>query len=581
MVFGYYSCQNLEYLSKHYDANKSLLCLPSKELLTNNNFLLSRIWLHPTRESLYYALLLLHKNIQTKRVCSIINTIVKLQNQDSHGTNYAGWPKFLESTYFRSPGEYWKYDRNWIEFIGIGLLKILLNETYRTRLDSGLIKAITSSVNHAAIAIKQRNISPDYTNIYVIGMCLTLLVGKLLDDEDLYQHGSNRLDEIYINAINCDCFVEYNSPNYSLITLRTFYYLRAILSDRRYSHNKLLIKKVNELYNLAWREISNHFHAPTRQWAGPHSRSYSPLLKSKTIKFIKNITADSNATKTKNDSILLDKKPDDFQVPLNLRHFFLATDRPRTITNCIFSRIPPQILSTYLTPKFTIGTVNYSDLWSQRNSLIAYWRGLEETRYLRLRCLHNGQDFSAAQLFCVQDKGNILGAINFSTDIGKENPYISKSRIHRFGFLTYDLRIRFEFGSTSRIPNLTILKQSNSSLTFEVDSIYFNFSIPYGRFDFHKLKWSISRSKKTLNLDILLYSGWIKLINFSSLSLAIISFSLKMTNNLSTLKEELIDIEIINEMLTLSGKNLLLSVKLKPDLLKNLRESFLGIQYKK
>ena len=89
----------------------------------------------------------------------------------------------------------------------MGLLEILLNDVYRTRLDPGLIQAITSSVTHAALAIKQRNVTHIYTNIFIIGMCINLLVGKILDIKDLYEHGLNTLDEIHIHAINCNCFV--------------------------------------------------------------------------------------------------------------------------------------------------------------------------------------------------------------------------------------------------------------------------------------------------------------------------------------------------------------------------------------
>src|SRR4030095_16033419 len=33
-----------------------------------------------------------------------------------------------------------------------------------------------------------------------------------------------------------------------------------------------------DLLDMAWRMAAEHFHPATKQWAGPHSRSYSTLL---------------------------------------------------------------------------------------------------------------------------------------------------------------------------------------------------------------------------------------------------------------------------------------------------------------
>ena len=44
------------------------------------------------------------------------------------------------------------------------------------------------------------------------------------------------------------------------------------------------------LYRTAWDEIASHFHPPTRQWAGPHSRCYSTLLGRGTLALIQRAT---------------------------------------------------------------------------------------------------------------------------------------------------------------------------------------------------------------------------------------------------------------------------------------------------
>lgn len=47
---------------------------------------------------------------------------------------------------------------------------------------------------------------------------------------------------------------------------------------------------IEELYHLVWEDIALHFHAPSRQWAGPHSRCYSTLLKPATLSLLARAT---------------------------------------------------------------------------------------------------------------------------------------------------------------------------------------------------------------------------------------------------------------------------------------------------
>ena len=44
-------------------------------------------------------------------------------------------------------------------------------------------------------------------------------------------------------------------------------------------------------HRRAWYHLARHFHVPTVQWAGPHSRSYATLLRPRTLAFIQRGTA--------------------------------------------------------------------------------------------------------------------------------------------------------------------------------------------------------------------------------------------------------------------------------------------------
>jgi hypothetical protein len=52
---------------------------------------------------------------------------------------------------------------------------------------------------------------------------------------------------------------------------------------RQHVRDAEMRRLVEEVYRLAWEEVAHHFHAPTRQWAGPHSRAYQTLLPGDTL----------------------------------------------------------------------------------------------------------------------------------------------------------------------------------------------------------------------------------------------------------------------------------------------------------
>lgn len=574
-----YSIEDLEWLHQYYDYRKKLLYLPLKFISKQKSLFLKELKLHVTRESIDYVLLLLSENIYTERVEAILSVIISLQNQQVDSTYYGGWPKYLENTYFRSKGNYYKFDHNWTEFISFNLCRILLNDTYQNKIKSDLIKAITTSIASSSVAIQRRNVIHFYTNIYVLGMAVSLLAGKLLNNQTLYQYGLTRLNIIYLYAIKYNCFAEYNSPIYSIITLKTLFYLRVIFKDKFYNEG-ITLKKIDELYDIAWQEIGNYFHSVTKQWSGPHSRAYSVLLDSSIEKFLKQTFFNLD-----NDRTLYFKKEklDVLQVPAKFKHLFTSLDQYRMITRYVPSEIGTQILRTYLTQEYTIATVSYSDFWEQRHVLLAYWRKLNNTTYLRLRCLHNGKDFSVAQFFSVQNQANIIGIVNFATNVNKENIYLRKNKMHKYGFPTYDLRLRFEFGKSSNDNDIdfNIIHKSNFLLILYIDSLYFKIFFPYINFDDIKPKWSILSTGKIVNVDLVLYFGGMKIINLSKLKYAVASFNLQMSDIINDITDQSINVNVdnISNQITLTTKDLNCSVSSKPQSIQTLRESFVGTNY--
>lgn len=66
--------------------------------------------------------------------------------------------------------------------------------------------------------------------------------------------------------------------------------LNDLLRLRKYVKDGASRQLLERLYHIAWEEIAQHFHAPTRQWAGPHSRCYSTLLDAGVLAMIQRAT---------------------------------------------------------------------------------------------------------------------------------------------------------------------------------------------------------------------------------------------------------------------------------------------------
>lgn len=56
------------------------------------------------------------------------------------------------------------------------------------------------------------------------------------------------------------------------------------------TQNTTILPTVSKLLYRAWEEMATHFHPPTRQWAGPHSRNYASLLRPANLALIQRAT---------------------------------------------------------------------------------------------------------------------------------------------------------------------------------------------------------------------------------------------------------------------------------------------------
>jgi hypothetical protein len=523
-------------------------------------------YVHPTRDSLNYAVALLDSGDgdRLKRAEQILRRVISLQDQNPKSRTYGIWSWFAEEPLeMMSPPDW-----NWADFCGTQLLQVAID--HDERLDTDLQGKVRESILHAGRAIKRRNVGPGYTNIAVMGAYVTLVAGEHFDDQELADYGKARLKRFYDHTFRQGSFSEYNSPTYSVVAITEL--SRMLRHVRDFESRKLL----NELNRFAWSHVARHFHAPSGQWAGPHSRCYATLLRDSTRAFIQraahgkvDFLPDSTALES------LDAHRIGARCPPDLLDYFTSLGEPRVETEAFATNSPEThdiIGTTYLHADFTLGSVNIGDLWNQRRPLLAYWNTEAGVVAMRLRCLHDDYDYSSASIFTVQDKGNILGAVVFATDRG--DTHISLDRLKNAAIRARDLRLRLQFEGAIDNLELPAQRRLNQPIRISSGRVNVDLLIPHAVFGDYPVSVETTRGA----IDVVLYKGPAKSINFRNIDEAAVIFALTVsaarepigTSRLSIANDQS---ALLADFAASSGAKMSLTVPAKPLATKDQRKA--------
>ena len=477
-------------------------------------------YVHPPRDSLNYAVALLDSGQATRltRAQDILHKVISLQDQDPNSRTYGIWSWFMEEPLEKMSPPDW----NWADFCGTQLLQV--THDHMNRLPDELQQQVKGSIIHAAHSIKRRNVGPGYTNIAIMGTYVTLSAGELFGVDELTDYGKKRLNKFYDYTFEQGSFREYNSPTYTVVAIKELSRMLRHVKDP--ASQKLL----RELNRFAWYHLARHFHPPSRQWSGPHSRCYATLLRDSTLAFIQRAT--NNRVNFLPESEIFESLDADrigAECPDEFFHYFTDLPSPRHEVET-FSRNAQDkhdiIGTTYLHAYYTLGSVNIGDLWNQRRPLLAYWNTDTGPVAMRLRCLHDDYDYSSASIFTVQDKSDVLGAVVFATERG--DTHISLDRLKNATIKAKDLRLRLQFeGAVAdlKLPSKTAL---NRTLHFSSGPVTCDFQIHHAVFGDYPVKTELGRDGSSAWLDIVLYHGAQKDINFAEISDAAVIFALSL-----------------------------------------------------
>jgi hypothetical protein len=510
---------------------------------------------HHVRSSFSYAVLLLDlgDDQYTRRAFDVIEKTITLQDQDTTSKSCGVWPYYQEEPLAtkKSP-----IDFNWADFNAVSLLDVWMG--HQDKIPEDLKPKIQNALILAAKSIQKRNMGPGYTNIAIMGTYVTYMVSHLFDLPEMKEYSNVRLKRFYDYTLEKAGFSEYNSPTYTVVALDELFRMKSHIIE------PVAKQRIDSLYSIGWEIIARHYHKPSGQWAGPHSRSYSTLVKPGFYAILK------EGSSGKIDLGIIENRSDvkiKHQIPAHLIHYFLTPEYPRTESDVFEKEEPKTTGICYMTERYAISTANRSSLWNQRRPFLVYWGKVQSPKYLQIRFMHDNYDFSAATFYGQQKENQVLAVINFISNGGDK--HISIDRFEDGKFMAKDLRLRFEFGNVQSLDELAIPESVNDPFVINIDQLKFNFQLCTSEFDGAKGYWEKGSDGKTSWIDFVFYSGNEKEIDLIKMNRAVSAFifELKSTEEKKEFKKA--DVSENEGILKIEWNGLKLETPLKPQAPKN------------
>lgn len=503
--------QLLAYYDEQFDPAEQMLQVEFSSPGYHTRFQSGEL-LHPTRESLVYALALLKRGEASDlvRATKILRRVLPLQDSDPASPTFGIWPWLLEEPL----AEMTSPDFNWADFCGASLVHILIQHS--DQLADDLRQEVETGLRNATAAIRKRDVGPGYTNIAVLGGGVCAAAGQFFDDAALLDYGRKRLQGVVEHTARHGGFNEYNSPPYCKVVIAECERILELVKD------PATREAAESIRRTAWEMVAGSFHRPTQQWAGPHSRNSRDRQRNTMVDFL----ARRTGVELQTHSTMLDGKPRGYGIvrPLMCPDEFLASflagkEYPYQIRRTFVNskrKIHRREGTTWFDEVACLGSVNRSTLWTQRKPLIAYWKtDVDPAVVLRLRFLHDGRDFASMGVQTTQENSRALSTFYPVENAGSWHPSLDRPKDGIFR--AKDLRIRYELrGKGVSAKNL-------GGGRFELAAGQRRAVVHTGSGQFAGLavKWEIGQDEDRVFLDGICYAGEIRDFNFTELNVEI------------------------------------------------------------
>ena len=392
---------------------------------------------HPVTANFDYALILLAVDGpgQKEKAIAILRELLSLQDVDSESKTYGIWSWFVEEPLEMMNPPDW----NWAGFCGMRIIQALVK--FDNDLPEDLVDSLKAALGHATRAIIRRNMGPHYTNVAFMASHVCLAAGDILQESSFVEYGRTLLGKILESVEYHGNFNEYNSPTYTALLLLL---CDAILETAK---DAVALETAEKLRRFTWKSIADYFHPATSQWAGPQSRSYGAYLRPNEKYEIASRLDFDFPCYAKDKQIpepsLVRKNP----CPADMAQRFKKLPAENFELRSRFWRRENDADSLYGTTWFSeeacMGSINQGFLWTQARPLLAYWAvNGKPPAQLRMRFLHDGQDFVSAWSTNHQQGARVLTAISFLNNGGDTHPIFYKPVNAEFE--ATDLRLRYE-----------------------------------------------------------------------------------------------------------------------------------------
>ncbi len=513
---------------------------------------------HEIRGSFEYAwdLLMRDEPGDRERAYDILYRVIPLQEQNPARNTFGIWSYFLEERLEEMDMPDW----NWADFNGKTLLRILLfcahtvNEDLRSLMEKAILNACE--------AIIRRNMGPHYTNISVMGSYVTLVAGELLNKPEIFAYGKKRLQDLYAYNVNNGSFSEFNSPTYTFVVLRDLADLEQEVQDPECA------ALAHQLSDMAWETIALHYHPATGQLAGPHDRAYSMLLAPGTKLSVERALdyrfrlIDDHGIFTP-ENIGNEVFCHQLHCPEKYLPYFTEASQERVIDQTF---APGRMAYTYLTEKFTLGSLHREIAWNQHRNVLGYFGTVEAPVGLCLRCHHDGWDYSSGLMASVQDKGRVLSLVNFHTNGG--DTHCNLDMVKNATITARDFRIRYVFGGA--VDTLKVI-QDGSNFRISAPGMEIAIRFPYVEFDGRPISFEVVQENGEVSVDAVLYHGEESSLNFANMEKAAAAVLLEMSTE--EIQPSPCEISEQDGVLNAAWGNLTAALPLKPCTVEENREA--------
>ena len=463
------------------------------------------------------------------------------------GATFGLWPYFYEESLEEMDAPDW----NMADFNGINLLQLLLD--YEDLLGYERTQKVKQACHDACRCIMHRDVTITYTNVTIMDIYMTLVFGERYDEEIL-AYGKKKLKRFYHLVMNQQSFEEHSSPTYSVIVVDIIGLMLQHVKDA----DSLLM--INELNDLEWSVISEHYHPKTGEWAGPMSRAYANFLDDTKHSFFEKALDFKIKLCDEQNFGLMDMRYD-VVCPEKYVDFF--TNQEKTLDRIkLLSRgfnypyyEPPRIESLYISKDFTLGSFCLCGGWHQHKTLMAHFGDKQKKYCMHYRVLHNLYDFCSGFTATLQKSSTALSVTNFHTNRGDTHNDLDK--VKNATISANDLRVRYqvEANTDGIIDDIEIVKSENGcKLTIAGVPVEIGF-------DFAEISgltpyFEIGKDGRFLNIDMVFYSGDATNINLNKLdSLVGVSHLVIGEENITPVSVSKDD-EFIYAKMTVSGKEL-------------------------